>query len=417
MRNYELRIDTSEMKKALDMLSTVVNKKNALPILSCACIKYDRQRKFFTMTACNTEQFLYIECWKRDEQQGQKLWMFLDKEDKEPLDSFCINVDDYKEAFSLPAMPAQCVLSINGDGHGGSLRVNYGKGEFTLPVESGEQYPSVPSVAEKDGEKKDGSIPLIKFSIETQRLLPIIGTARICSANDELRPVLNTVCLDCHHDHAVVFASNGHSFYKHVIDTGTGWLRYGEFPAIESAKLLIPTQAISPMMKTLGSSDSLTLTADNQRIRIETTDGVVFTTVCVDGKCPNYDSVIPKNSPHRLILDRQEFQATLRRVSIFSAEASNMAILKRDDDHVVISASDEGFGRNVDEKVAILNECTLDNGFQLGFKISLMQQLMGCITTDNAIFDLIDASKAIIIKEDSQSSNLTLLIMPMLVNQ
>ena len=51
MANYELRIETSEMKKALDVLSSVVNKKNSLPIMACACIRYDRSRKLFTMTA------------------------------------------------------------------------------------------------------------------------------------------------------------------------------------------------------------------------------------------------------------------------------------------------------------------------------------------------------------------------------
>ena len=104
MANYELRIETSEMKKALDVLSTVVNKKNALPILADACIRYDRQRKLFTIEASNTEQHLLIECWTPDEkaQKGERPWLFLDGDSKEqPLEAFCINVGDFREAFSI----------------------------------------------------------------------------------------------------------------------------------------------------------------------------------------------------------------------------------------------------------------------------------------------------------------------------
>ena len=420
MANYELRIDTQELKKALDVLSTVVNKKNALPILADACVRFDRQRKLFSIEATNTEQHLRLECWTPDEKapQGERPWMFLDGDSKEqPLDAFCINVQSFREAFAtLPATPATCYLKMQ-DG-GGSIRVCYGKGECTLPVELATEFPTMPQVVVKDGDQREGVSPVVRFSMETARLLPTIAAARCCSANDELRPVMNTVVVDCFHDKAIVVASDGHSLYRKAMDTGMGWLKYGEFPVTGSAPLLIPTQALTPLMKALGQAESFTVTADTQRIGFETLDGIVrLTTCCIEGKYPNYESVIPNDNNHRVTIDRQELQATLRRISIFANESSNMAVMKRRDEHLILNASDYDFGRNADEQVAIINtDTSLPDGMEIGFKIQTMQQLLGCIDCDNVTIEVSDPSRAILLKEDVQVSSLTLLLMPMLVN-
>ena len=161
------------------------------------------------------------------------------------------------------------------------------------------------------------------------------------------------------------------------------------------------------------------MTADSHSIAVESGDGTVrLVTVSIDGNYPNYESVIPKDNPHHLVIDRQELQATLRRISLFSAEGSNLAILRRDDEHVILNANDAEFGRNADEQVSIINSesTTLPDGFKIGFKISTMQQLLGCIAGDNVTLEIGDPSRAMLLKEDGQVSQLTLLIMPMLVN-
>ena len=419
MASYELRIETSEFKKALDVLSTVINKKNSLPIMADACIRYDRERKLFTMTGSNTEQWMTIECRSKDgrSDRGWREWMLLDKDDKqEPMEAFCIHVDAFREAFAtLPSLPAQCYLKMTAEG--GSIVVQHNKGHFEMPVESALDYPAIPAVVEKDGEQREGISAVVKFSIETPRLLPIISSARVCSANDELRPVMNTVCMDVFQDHCVIVASDGHSLFKKSVDTGMGWLKYGLFPITESAKLLLPTQAISPLVKAFATADSITVTADSQRIQIESGDqSVRLLTVSIDGKYPNYESVIPKDNHHRLVIDRQELVATLRRISLFSAEGSNLGILRRDDEHIVLMANDEGFGRSADEQVTIINtDTTMPDQFKIGFKISTLQQLLGCTSGDNVVLEIGSPDRAMLLKEDAQVTTMTLLIMPMLV--
>ena len=69
--------------------------------------------------------------------------------------------------------------------------------------------------------------------------------------------------------------------------------------------------------------------------------------------------------------------------------------------------------------MSIINsaDCQLAEGFQIGFKISTMLQLLGCISTDNVALELSDPSRAVLLKEDDRVSGLTLLQMSMIVNQ
>ena len=413
MANFELRIDSQEFKRALDLLATVVNRKNALPILACAKFSYDPSRKIFTATAGNSEQWMQIECTRL--QDGERRpWMFYDG--KEKLDDFCLNIEDYREAFAvLPELPANCVLSVKDQAL--LLKVNYGKGEFTLPAEGAWEYPPVPETIEKGVSQREGTDPLAKFSIKTDVLMPMLQGARLCVANDPLRPVMNTICLDIHHDHFVIAASDGHTMYRNQKDTGMGWLDYGEFAADGSAKLLLPSGSIGAVIKAFSATEAISIVADTQRLRLQA-DGITLTTAQQEGKYPNYDSVIPKNQPHRVLLDRVEVLTTLRRLSIFSSESSNLGKLRQEEDQLQLQASDEEFSRQAGEHVAIVNAEQVDLGrdFCIGFKISHMQQMLSICQTEQVYLELRDASTALLLKEDDARSSLTLLVMPMLVN-
>jgi len=427
MKTYELRIETSEMKRALDVMATVVNRKNAMPILADARIAYDRERKVFGMTASNGDMYLEMGCWRHDDNvEGKRQpWMFHDShnagDDKAaPLADFCVNVEMFREAFaSIPALPANCKLVLGDDGEGGMLTVNYGKGEFTLPVDSAQDFPPVPAVVTKDGEQREGISALACFQIDAERLLPLVNAARCCVAADELRPQMCAVCVDTFQDRFVVVSSDGHSLFRQQVDMGMGWLKYGNFAADQSAKLLLPAPVLSPMQKALTGEEKITLTADTQRISIENGDGRVRLTFQVpEARYPNYETVIPKESAYKVVVDRMELTATLRRISPFSETGSNLCTMKREGDRLTLDTSDIAAGRTASEQVSIINpDSSLPDGFKMGFKIQTMQKLLTCATTESIQLLINDPRTAALLREEDGKSGLTLLIMPMIVNQ
>ena len=402
MAKYELRIETSELKKALDVLVTTINRKNALPILADVRIGYNRNTKLFSLLGSNTEQWMEIDAVKAE---GAEPWMFLDADDKAtPFSAVCINAAALKEAFSaLPSCPV--VVKIDMEKH--QMRVDYNTGHFEMPVDAADEFP-MPATF---GDTK------VQFTMPTQQLLPLISAARCCVGTNELRPIMSTVCIDVFHDHCVVVASNGHTLYRRGIDTGMGWLTQAAFAADKNMNLLLPMPALSPVIKALAGSEKIQVTADDSHIWLQT-EGITVGTVTPVGNFPNYDSVIPRDANSaKVILDKAELAIALRRVNIFSSESSNMVIMSRDDNHMLLAADDVDFGRAATETVAIINEdTTLPDNFKIGCKIADLLELLQCVGTDNVRISLTDPSKPILLFEDDDKSSLTLLIMPMLVN-
>ena len=60
----------------------------------------------------------------------------------------------------------------------------------------------------------------------------------------------------------------------------------------------------------------------------------------LEGKFPNYNSVIPTSSVHNIIVDKDQLFFASKRVSLFSNRASSLVILDFADDSIRITGQD-----------------------------------------------------------------------------
>lgn len=430
MSKILVRIETSEMKKALAMAGTVINSKNSLPILGDIVLRYNKEQNLFTLLSGNSEQFLSIDCATTDKDGNRQPWMIMiDPDRRDPFTQVAISHSTLREAIAtLPAMPVTATI----DTEKNLLKVNYQKGEFSLPVESADEYPALPAVAvpaenAAEGSVSDGSVagaaasgatPLVRLTMQGDELVQHIIRASICVASDELRPQMGCVCADLFHDKAVFVSSDGHSLYRRHIEPGVGYLDYGKFAADQSATVLIVPQVLTPLKNAFAGAKSVTMTADTQRIEFAT-DGIRLVSRTIDSRYPNYNSVIPQNNPHLLVIGRAELSSALRRVQVFANESSNMVVFYRDGSQLHLSASDYDFSRQADEQVAIVNDgdTTFPENLRFGCKISTMLTLLSAITTDDVRLRLADPSRAFLLSPDDDKAGLLLLQMPMLVKE
>lgn len=426
MSKILVRIETSEMKKALAMAGTVINNKNSLPILGDVVLKYSKEQNLFTLLSGNSEQFLSIDCATTDKDGNRQPWMIMIENDRrDPFTQVAISHSTLREAIAtLPAMPVTATI----DTEKNLLKVNYQKGEFSLPVESADEYPVLPAVAvpadnsadgaaDVPGASPSGATPLVRLTMHGDELVQHIIRASICVASDELRPQMGCVCADLFHDKAVFVSTDGHSLYRRHIEPGVGYLDYGKFAANQSATVLIVPQVLTPLKNAFAGAKSVTMTADTHRVEFAT-DGIRLISRTIDSRYPNYNSVIPQNNPHLLVIGRAELSSALRRVQVFANESSNMVIFYRDGSQLHLSASDYDFSRQADEQVAIVNEgdTTFPENLRFGCKISTMLTLLSAITTDDVRLRLADPSRAFLLSPDDDKAGLVLLQMPMLVN-
>ena len=409
MVTNEISIDVQGFKKVLDMVKGCVPSKPTLPILANVKLDWDKAAGKFYLSASNGDQYLTVECAERrkvdDGIQTEACVHMLKEDPKEHWQPVCLPYAALRDIFSLLPAARRCLVQLEEKDGVCKMKIDYQDGKTSLPYDAADEFPVPPAV---ESEK-------CRFQTDAAPLLTAVRSAKTCTADDELRPVMNSVCLDCFIDTIVVVASDGHKFYKQVLET-PGYLQQIGFPADGSTRLLLPKQAMSSIVSALDKSERITVTADSQRMQFST-DGVTLVTRCIEGNFPNYESVIPKDNPYKVSMSRDTLRMALRRVGLSANTSSNMATLSFASEAFVVAAEDYDFSREGSERVPIQqNDAFLPADFKIGIKISSTLDLLDLLDEDSIQLFLSDPSRAILLKNESPTlQGKTLLQMPMLV--
>ena len=135
----------------------------------------------------------------------------------------------------------------------------------------------------------------------------------------------------------------------------------------------------------------------------------------MEGRFPNYNSVIPKSNPFYVVFDKKEMLDILRRVSLFSSNASNLVEIKKNGMFLTVSASDADFAISGEDQVCIV-DAQCDDNFRIGLKSTFFQTCINSIPSDTIRMQLLDASHAVVITADNPAPKLITLCMPMMLN-
>lgn len=133
------------------------------------------------------------------------------------------------------------------------------------------------------------------------------------------------------------------------------------------------------------------------------------------GQYPNYNSVIPRNNPYKVTVDKRELASVVKRVALFSSESSNLIVLKKDGMFLDITAQDLDFSMAANDQVLIIDSNCVE-GHRIGFKASSMLDALAPIQNDTVCLHLGDPSKAGVITANDSSPRALTLLMPMIIN-
>jgi len=400
----KITFPSKDFSRALSVVGKQISRKSALPILSDVLLRYHRDKKMFQLMASDTEAWLTIDA---------PFMLPTEDASEHPFGAVVLPYVTLKEAIAtLQSMPCTAIIDDQ------SITVEHADGRFSLPVQDAGEFPMPPAVITAETPMPRQCEPVCQFTVETSWLLKMMAAARTCVSSDELRPMMNTECLDVYADKLVVVSSDGTSLYKNQHDTGAGsdFLAYREFAADGSAALLVPSQTLDTIVTAFAAAERVTVPADAQRLQFQA-EGVDLVCRCIDGRYPNYNRVIPRDNPFVVTVSSDALRSSLRRLSIFASESANMVVvMHRWQDKLVLEADDADFSTNGSEQVTIQGDTTLPEDKKFGFKISTLLSLLHIISTENVVLHLADPSRAGLLKEEDVNSQLTLLVMPMLVN-
>lgn len=314
----------------------------------------------------------------------------------------------------LSTLPADCVVTMDlSQDKDRCLNIEYctqngenvKKGNVSLVYFSAEAFPRA---AQTDNASLHISLPMATFS-------NVLSHAGKFVSDSDLRPVMRCLCIDVAEDRSeVIFvASNGHVLIKliHTNNPETGGSNF--FRSGTPGKILV----YSCFFKTLSVFDGcedIDIEANESMVRFTAGD-ITFVCKKAEGQYPNYNSVIPRNNPYKVTVDKRELASVVKRVALFSSESSNLIVLKKDGMFLDISAQDLDFNMSANDQV-LITEGTCPEGHSIGFKASSLLDVLAPIPSDTVTLHLSDPSHAGVVTANESSPRALTLLMPMILN-
>ncbi|MBM6882365.1 DNA polymerase III subunit beta [Bacteroides caecigallinarum] len=369
-------VSSTTLFSHLQAISRVINSKNSLPILDCILIELNDGT--ITMTASDSETTLSTSI-EVSEYEGEG--------------KFAISSKTILEALKEnPEQPLN--FNINTDTM--EITVKYPNGKYSMMAQNGDEYP-LP--------KQMGS-EVVNLTMAADVMLTGINRCIFATADDELRPVMNGIYFDISQQDVTLVSSDGHKLVRNKSFASTG---------NEKAAFILPKKPSNILKNILPKEQGDVQICFDDKNAMFTMENYQMTCRLIEGRYPNYNSVIPQNNPHKAIVDRAIFISALKRVSVFSSQASSLIKLSLKENSMTISAQDIDFSTSAEETLT----CQYDGkDMSIGFKSSFLIDILNNISSQNVIIELADPSRAglIVPEEQEENEDLLMLLMPMMLN-
>ena len=368
-------VSSTALLSHLQAISRVINSKNSMAILDNFLFRLEGNT--LTMTASDQETTMTTEI-EVLEAEGQGLFAVSAKILLEPL----------KE---LPDQPL--TFEINDENL--EIFLYFQNGKYNFIGVNGDEYP----------QKSPLSADAKTLQMPAQVLLNGINRTLFATGDDELRPIMNGIYIDIHPEDIIIVASDSHKLVRCKNDSIQSGL---------TSSFILPKKPATLLKNILPKeSDDVSITFDDKNA-VFTLSNFVLNCRLIEGRYPNYASVIPQNNPNRIIVDRAVFVNVLRRVSVFSDQASNLVKLQLRDNQIQVSAQDIDFSTSAEENVS----CNYTGDpMGIGFKSTFLIEILNNISSQEVTIELSDPSRAglILPVENQPNEDLLMLLMPMML--
>lgn len=371
-------VSSTELLGHLQAISRVISSKNTLPILDNFLFKLSKND--LEITASDLESTL-ITIMKLENTEGDGMIALPAR----------ILLDTLKEFSAQPL-----TFDINLDTM--AVVISSENGKFNVVGQNGVDFPVLPAI------KKDKKF---SFNINADIMLTGITKTLFATADDELRPVMGGIFIEASTDKITFVASDAHKLVRY---------QRSDAHADDNASFILPKKPASLLKNILPREEGpFKVEFDDKNAFFNLND---YKVVCrlVEGNYPNYNSVIPKNNPRKITIDRVEFYNTLKRVSVFSNQASNLVKLQLKGNQVMVSAQDIDFSISAYERIKCQYE---GEEIEIGFKSVFLLEILANIASQDVMIELADPTRAGLFlpaETENEAEELLMLLMPMMIN-
>lgn len=269
------------------------------------------------------------------------------------------------------------------------LEIKQGKYNGKIIGISSEEYPVFPTYSGTNFIKI--AAPILKEMID--KTIYSVST-------DETRYHLNGVYFELQNQIFKMVATDGHRLS--LINRNNGQ------SGVMAQGVIIPRKGLNEIRKILESLDGEVKLAVEGAQFILTNGTTTLMIRLIEGKYPNYQQLIPQKLNHHLVVNREAFLTTLKRVSLFANQKSKGVTLNVTKGKLEISSNNPELG---DAKEEI--ECTYEgNDLKIGFNAKYITDVLSSINDKDIDFELNDQLSPGLMRPH-QDPSYTCVVMPM----
>ena len=377
----KLVIDRGELLRGLGHVTSVVEKRTTIPILSNVLLRASERGLHFRATDLERE---VVEETRADVSQ-----------------TGAATVPAHTLYDIARKLPDGAQVEMRRDNEKERLVLVSGHSRFTLQTLAPEDFPDL-SPGEFSHHFEIGASDLkrliekTRFAISTEETRYYLTGIYLHPATQGGRPTLRAV------------ATDGHRLAQAELALPEG--------AAGMAGVILPRKTVHELHRLIESSETVigaSVSQSKARFKIGTDKdigSVTLTTKLIDGTFPDYARVIPKANDKVLKVPNGQFVAAVDRVSTIASERGKAVKLNLGDGKLILSVNNPEGGSATEELAADYSAGPLEIGFNARYLLDIASQ----IESDTAQFLLADAGSPMVVRDESDEGSLYVL-MPMRV--
>ena len=352
--------------KPLQAVIGVVERRQTMPILSNVLIVVKGGQ--LAVTATDLEVELVADAEVESESDGE------------------ITVSGRKLLDICRALPEGSEVNVSLSGE--KLSVRAGRSKFNLVTLPAAEFPVVEDI--KAGQT---------ITVSQEALGRLMDKTHFSMAQQDVRYYLNGMLLETGGKQLRAVATDGHrlALCKAQIDGDE----------LEEQQVIVPRKGVLELQRLMSGAGDLNIELGANHIRIQL-DGIRFTSKLIDGRFPEYDRVIPKESSNELKADRGEFKSALQRTAILSNEKYRGIRLVIRDSGVVLQAHNPE-QEEAEEELAVEYS---GEDIEIGFNVNYLLDALGAVEGDDVTLSVQDSNSSCLIRQPG-NDDCTFVVMPM----
>jgi DNA polymerase-3 subunit beta len=266
--------------------------------------------------------------------------------------------------------------------------VRSGRSKFSLATLPAAEFPTIEDI--KAGQT---------IEVDQAVLGRLMEKTHFSMAQQDVRYYLNGMLLETGGKHLRAVATDGHRLALCEAEL--------DGAKLDEQQVIVPRKGVLELQRLMSGEGLVNIELGANHVRIQL-DGIRFTSKLIDGRFPEYERVIPKESANELTADRESFRSALQRTAILSNEKyRGIRLIIRDSGVVMQAHNPEQEEAEEELEVEYSGE-----DIEIGFNVNYLLDALGAVDSDEVTLSVLDGNSSCLIRQPGNNDS-KFVVMPM----